>query len=82
MNYQKIYDALILRAQTRTLPKDTYTERHHIVPKCMGGTNDLSNLVRLTAEEHYVCHQLLMKIFPNNRKLIFAATAMSMASNG
>jgi len=41
---------------------DGYTEQHHILPKCLGGTNNKSNLVRLTAREHFVCHLLLVKM--------------------
>ena len=32
---------------------------HHIVPKHAGGTNDSSNLVELTVEEHAEAHRLL-----------------------
>lgn len=81
MNYQRHYFLLISRAQQRT-PLATYTERHHIVPRCIGGDDSAFNLVDLTPEEHYVAHQLLVKIFPTERKLIFAATAMAMNSNG
>jgi hypothetical protein len=42
----------------------------------MEGSDDPSNLVNLTPEEHYVAHQLLVKIFPNNSKLINAAMMM------
>ncbi|QIQ61771.1 putative homing endonuclease [Salmonella phage rabagast] len=42
----------------------------------MGGKNDKDNLVELTPEEHYLVHQLLVKIYPNNFKLAFAANAM------
>jgi len=59
---------------------EEYTEVHHIVPRCMGGTNHKDNLVRLTAREHFVAHQLLIKIYPKNRKLIFAAAMMSLSS--
>ena len=76
MNYQKHYDALISRAQTRTLSE--YSERHHIVPKCMGGSNKKENLVRLTPEEHYVAHQLLVKIYPGNCGLIYATNMMTV----
>ena len=74
MNYKKIYENLILRAKTRTL--DSYTEKHHIVPRCMGGTDDEENLVRLTPEEHYLAHQLLIKIYNGNYKLVKAASMM------
>jgi len=74
MNYQLHYDKLIDRAKHRVL--ESYSERHHIIPRCMGGSDDLDNLVNLTPEEHYVAHQLLVKIFPNNAKLINAAIMM------
>lgn len=57
--YKKWYDQIINRAKLRTL--DSYTERHHIIPRCLGGTNDPRNLVRLTAREHFICHWLLPK---------------------
>lgn len=38
-----------------------YTETHHIIPKCLGGSNYSSNLVKLTAREHYICHLLLIE---------------------
>lgn len=40
---------------------DCYTEKHHVIPKSMGGNNDSDNLVTLTAREHYIAHLLLTK---------------------
>lgn len=80
MNYQLHYSRLIERAKTRQL--DCYVERHHIIPRCMGGTDSKDNLVKLTPEEHFLAHQLLVKIYPNNNKLVFAATCMTRNSNG
>lgn len=74
MNYQKHYDLLIQRAKNRSLIG--YAENHHILPKCLGGGDKLSNIVRLTPEEHYVAHQLLVKIYPGNHKIAYAAFAM------
>jgi hypothetical protein len=76
MNYKKIYDDLIYRAQNRVTNGQTYYERHHIIPKCMNGTNDLDNIVYLLPEEHYVAHQLLVKIYPEIPELAFAANMM------
>jgi hypothetical protein len=76
MNYLKIYERIISRGKDRII--EGYKERHHIIPRCMGGSNRSDNLVNLTPEEHYVCHQLLVKIYPDNHKLIYAATAMTM----
>lgn len=54
------------------IPKGEYKERHHIVPKCMGGTNDNDNLIDLYAHEHYIAHKLLALENPFNNKLILA----------
>lgn len=62
MDYQKTYDQIIKRAKTRQI--EGYVEKHHIIPKCMGGSNNISNLVKLTAREHFLCHQLLCEIYP------------------
>jgi hypothetical protein len=59
MNYKNVYDALVSRAKNRIV--EGYTELHHIIPKCMGGDNSNDNLVRLTAREHYIAHELLFK---------------------
>lgn len=76
MNYKQIHDSIIDRAKTRVLPKETYSERHHIIPRCMGGSNDKSNLVDLTAKEHCIIHKLLHTIHPNNSDLAYAYWAM------
>jgi hypothetical protein len=74
MNYQLHYDRLIERAKNRIL--SGYCEKHHIIPVCMGGSDDKENLAKLTPEEHYLAHLLLIKIYPNNYKLIWAAARM------
>ena len=33
--------------------------KHHIVPKHMGGSDDPSNLIELTREEHALAHKIL-----------------------
>lgn len=79
MNYRKHYNKLIKRAKSRIL--EGYVEKHHIVPKCLGGHDDLSNLVALTPEEHFLAHLLLVKMYPNEPKLVYAARMMTI-SNG
>jgi hypothetical protein len=74
MDYQKIYDNIVRRGQNRIL--EGYKEKHHIVPRCLGGTDDADNLVSLTPEEHYLCHLLLVKIYPKNIRLVRAAMFM------
>lgn len=60
--YTKWYNEIISRAQIRTLSSDLYREKHHIVPRSLGGSNQASNLVILTAREHFLCHWLLTKM--------------------
>jgi hypothetical protein len=83
MDYQKHYDLLINRAISENRKRYKKSdkryicyEKHHIIPKCVGGTNDGINLVFLKPEEHYIAHLLLIKIYPNIDKLIFAAHRM------
>jgi hypothetical protein len=64
MNYSKHYNLLITRAKGRLI--EGYKEIHHILPKSIGGTDDLDNLVNLTAREHYIAHILLAKIYGGN----------------
>jgi hypothetical protein len=59
--YTKWYYSIIHKAQSRSTISD-YVERHHIIPKSIGGTNDKLNLVKLTLREHFVCHRLLIKM--------------------
>ncbi len=81
MNYTKIYNQLIERAKNRKEERDGYYERHHIIPKCMGGSNDKDNLVKLRAKEHFVAHKLLVEIYPDNGKLIHAYWRMANNKN-
>lgn len=71
-------------------------EKHHIIPECFfinrtrpgprghlhGNPNDLSNIVLLTPEEHYLAHLLLVKIYPGNHKLVRAASMMCVNTQG
>lgn len=80
MNYAAHYERLIARARGRSLVG--YRERHHVLPRCMGGGDEKGNIVELTGEEHYVAHQLLAKQYPQNSRLVFAAVSMSTRCSG
>jgi hypothetical protein len=80
VNAAKHYDSLISRARSRAL--SGYSERHHIVPRCLGGSDRQENLVDLTAREHYIAHQLLMKIHPSSVALARAANMMAHSPTG
>lgn len=89
MDYQKIYNQIIDRAkkENRKKGQGIYYEAHHVVPKCMGGEGRAEqwrthpNIVVLTAREHFLCHWLLCRIHPDNRKLAHAFWFMSKQKN-
>ena len=60
------YNNLVEKAKTRGLNKRKvgyYTEKHHIIPKCMGGKNERKNYVLFTFREHVIAHELLARIY-------------------
>lgn len=90
MNYQNIYNNLIQRGKNRfngASKKEArkvipfYVERHRIVPGCMGGKYVEGNVAWLTPEEHFVAHQLLVRMYPANWKLVHGLHMMIIASN-
>lgn len=60
-----MYDKFIDKCKTQYIPKGTYTEKHHIVPRYAGGTNDISNLIVLTYRQHILAHLLLYRKYKN-----------------
>lgn len=73
--YTKWYYAIIQNASQR-INKTDYIEKHHIIPRSLGGNNDSTNLVKLTAREHFVCHLLLTKMVSGHfkHKMLSAVT--------
>jgi hypothetical protein len=59
---QFILDIIINRGRF-AIPDGEYKERHHIIPKCMGGSDDEENLVDLLLREHIIAHKLLADIY-------------------
>lgn len=80
MNYHKLYESLIADAKNNPKP-ESYKEIHHIVPLCMGGSNDKTNLVELTARQHYLAHWLLYKMY-RTKELVHAWHSMSRIAIG
>lgn len=78
--YTFIYYKIIDRANNRTLSPEIYKERHHIIPKSLGGNDDSNNLVYLTGREHLICHLLLVRMTTNKYKASMIAAAWSMAN--
>lgn len=66
MNYQKIYNSLInYRLQNPANLIFDYTENHHIIPRSIDKSKekDSTNIVNLSAREHFIAHALLVKIY-------------------
>ena len=89
MNYRKVYESIIRKALTENRKKlrknqigYIYYENHHIIPKCLGGTNDKENLVLLTGREHYICHKLLTYKYKGNKKIANAFCRMTWDKKG
>ncbi len=82
MKYQRWYDQIIERARFRELV--AYTERHHIVPRSWGGSDDAKNLVELTYREHFLVHWLLTKISSGyaRRQMLYALHCMTFQITG
>jgi hypothetical protein len=89
MNYQNIYNQIIEQAKNKNRKKKEgiYYESHHIIPKCIGGEgkthqwNSHPNIILLTPKEHFICHQLLCEIYPNENKLKYALWSMCNGSS-
>lgn len=68
----------ILESRGRYILSEEYTERHHIKPKCCGGSDDEDNIIELFANEHYEAHKLLAQENPDNSGLRYAWIMMSL----
>jgi hypothetical protein len=88
--YHNCYYSIITAAQARNLTTRKqanliigYVERHHILPKSLGGSNLKDNNVFLTAREHFICHWLLPKFTTGHakEKMIYALSRMMCRSN-
>lgn len=56
--YSRWYNKII-QYRLKNQPEG-YVEKHHIIPRCLGGLDTKNNIVRLTAREHFICHRLLV----------------------
>lgn len=77
-NFKEEYDDLINKAKDREYFINS--ERHHIIPRSMGGNNNPDNLVYLTPSEHYKAHYLLWK-FTGSIKMAYAFWRMNMGKD-
>lgn len=71
----------ILETRGRFACGEEYHERHHIVPKCLGGADDEDNLIDLFAKEHFEAHRLLALENLDNDSLSYAWTMMAFVKD-
>lgn len=81
--YTRWYYCIVTNAQTRKNNLEVYTEKHHIIPRSLGGEDVLENLVKLTAREHFICHRLLAKMTTglHKRSMCYAAWQMTLVDS-
>ena len=72
MTYDEFIQDIIDKRGQFGIPEGQYKERHHIVPKCLGGTNEKDNLIDLYAKEHYEAHRLLALEHKNVNQLTYS----------
>lgn len=79
--YTRWYYDIISVAKHRIT--EGYTEKHHIIPESLGGSNHSDNLVRLTPKEHYTAHHLLINMLEGSarQKMIVAYWCMTNTRN-
>ena len=70
MNYEKIYNSLIQKRLINKIDSTIcYCEQHHIRPVSLYPDlkDEQTNIVALTAREHYVAHKLLVEIYKQSK---------------
>jgi phosphotransferase system IIB component len=79
--YKQWHDNIIARGKNRKL--SGYKEKHHILPRSLGGNNSKDNLVDLTPKEHFIIHMLLCKFTKGEakRSMFFALNSMMNLNN-
>lgn len=56
-------------------------QKHHIIPKSRGGSNDADNLIWLFASEHAYAHYLYSIEHPNDSGMAYAAISLAHKNN-
>ncbi len=82
LEYRKIIDTAL--SENRQKYHGTYYEDHHIIPESLGGLDDSENMVLLTGQEHFRCHELLPFIYdtgPAHDTMLFAWNMMRNSVN-
>jgi hypothetical protein len=85
MNYHTVYKSLVKKRKSDP-STSCHAERHHIIPKSIGGDNKHSNIVLLSPREHFIAHLLLVKMQIKGSveyyKMLRALSALSFFKTG
>jgi hypothetical protein len=77
-HYYNRYINFITSLQNQIL--SDYNEEHHICPKSLNGPDDSSNLIKLSARQHFIAHWMLWKAYETS-ELTHAFWAMCHQKN-
>lgn len=77
MHYHKRYFKIIEHFQKYT---PIQGEWHHVTPRCLGGNDNVTNLVLLPYKAHFLCHWILTKMYPQNKKIKHAFAMMCVVN--
>jgi len=78
MDYKKIYNHIINNPKSQ----ERITERHHIVPRSLGGSDDPDNIIEVSPRVHYLLHLLLYKITSGDDKKKMWYAVWNMSNQG
>ena len=92
MTYKEYIQNIINIRGQWNIPQGEYYEKHHILPRCMGGEGDYKNksfkkysnhlnCIYLYPEEHFIAHKLLALENLDNLKIIKTFMSMKMLHN-
>lgn len=65
------YTSFIQSRRNRTISDGAYREKHHILPRSLGGSDKPDNIIELTAREHYIAHLMLWKTYGGTMSVAF-----------
>lgn len=79
-SYQEYIERIFQSRENKKI-NDIYMERHHKLPRSLGGDDDETNLIYLFPQEHYYAHKLLSQENPESKELVYAWWMMSNKKN-
>ena len=82
MDYARIYAEFIADRRAKEKDLSGYTEKHHILPRSLGGSNARNNIIRLKASDHFFAHVLLARVHHGSMWIALAFMAHGNVSSG